>query len=161
MGCRNPEFEQQISIARLEIKFKEFRQEILYKTKRGIESIDGIKNIIAVASERWCQSAIHRHSHVIKSLQKLGAKWRILDADIYGPSMPRIGRLRQTGSPDNKSFIPVNANGIGSVFGLHDWRRVSGNLAGARWLPLMQMVKKLVGGYWLFGWLIYHRNRRY
>lgn len=87
-----------------------------HKTKQGIESIKGVKNIIAVASGKGGVGKSTVTVMLAKSLQKLGASVAILDADIYGPSMPRmLGDYGKPGSPDNKSFTPVNANGIQSM----------------------------------------------
>jgi len=87
-----------------------------HKAKQGIESIKGVKNIIAVASGKGGVGKSTVTVMLAKSLQKLGAKVAILDADIYGPSMPRmLGDHGKPGSPDNKSFTPVNAEGIQSM----------------------------------------------
>jgi len=87
-----------------------------HKTKEGIEPIKGVKNIIAVASGKGGVGKSTVTVMLAKSLQKLGASVAVLDADIYGPSMPRmLGDYGKPGSPDNKSFTPVNANGIQSM----------------------------------------------
>jgi ATP-binding protein involved in chromosome partitioning len=87
-----------------------------HKSKQGIEPINGIKNIIAVASGKGGVGKSTVTVMLAKSLQKLGAQVAILDADIYGPSMPRmLGDYGKPGSPDNKSFTPVNADGIQSM----------------------------------------------
>jgi ATP-binding protein involved in chromosome partitioning len=87
-----------------------------HKSKKGIEAIKGIKNIIAVASGKGGVGKSTVTVMLAKSLQKLGAKVAILDADIYGPSMPRmLGDHGKPGSPDNKSFTPVDAQGIQSM----------------------------------------------
>ena len=87
-----------------------------HKNKKGIEPIKGVKNIIAVASGKGGVGKSTVTVMLAKSLQKLGASVAILDADIYGPSMPRmLGDYGKPGSPDNKSFTPVNADGIQSM----------------------------------------------
>ncbi len=87
-----------------------------HKTKKGIDAIKGVKNIIAVASGKGGVGKSTITVMLAKSLQKLGARVAILDADIYGPSMPRmLGDYGKPGSPDNKSFTPVNADGIQSM----------------------------------------------
>ena len=87
-----------------------------HKTKKGIDSIEGVKNIIAIASGKGGVGKSTVTVMLAKSLQKLGARVAILDADIYGPSMPRmLGDYGKPTSPDNKSFIAVNADGIQSM----------------------------------------------
>jgi len=87
-----------------------------HKHKKEIDPIKGVKNIIAIASGKGGVGKSTVTVMLAKSLQKLGAKVAILDADIYGPSMPRmLGDHGKPGSPDNKSFIPVNADGIQSM----------------------------------------------
>ncbi|VAW41859.1 [4Fe-4S] cluster assembly scaffold protein Mrp (=ApbC) [hydrothermal vent metagenome] len=87
-----------------------------HKSKKGIKPLKGVKNIIAVASGKGGVGKSTITVMLAKSLQKLGAKVAILDADIYGPSMPKmLGDYGKPGSPDNKSFTPVDANGIASM----------------------------------------------
>jgi ATP-binding protein involved in chromosome partitioning len=87
-----------------------------HKTKKGIDSIEGVKNIVAIASGKGGVGKSTVTVMLAKSLQKLGACVAILDADIYGPSMPRmLGDYGKPTSPDNKSFIAVNAAGIQSM----------------------------------------------
>lgn len=87
-----------------------------HKSKQGIEPMNGIKNVIAIASGKGGVGKSTVTVMLAKSLQKLGAKVAILDADIYGPSMPRmLGDYGKPGSPDNKSFTPVDADGIQSM----------------------------------------------
>jgi len=78
------------------------------------------------------------------SLQQLGARVGILDADIYGPSIPKmLGVKQKPESPDQKSFLPIDANGLqtmslGYILGEKDpaiWRGAMVTKA------LMQMVE--------------------
>ena len=87
-----------------------------HKTKKDIKAIKGVKNIIAVASGKGGVGKSTVTVMLAKGLQQLGASVAILDADIYGPSMPKmLGDHGGPSSPDNKSFVPVNANGIQSM----------------------------------------------
>ena len=65
--------------------------------------IPGVKHIIAISSGKGGVGKSTVTSHLAVALAKNGAKVGLLDADIYGPSIPRMfGILNQT--------PPVNAN---------------------------------------------------
>ena len=84
-----------------------------HKISKDIEPIAGIKNIIAVASGKGGVGKSTTTIMLAHALQQLGARVGILDADIYGPSIPTmLGVDQQPESPDQKSFIPITANGI-------------------------------------------------
>ena len=84
-----------------------------HKTGKDIEPIQGVKNIIAVASGKGGVGKSTTTVMLAYELQQLGAKVGILDADIYGPSIPTmLGTDQQPESPDQKSFLPIEANGI-------------------------------------------------
>ncbi len=84
-----------------------------HRVKDQIKTIKGIKNIIAVGSGKGGVGKSTTTVMLAKTLQQLGATTAILDADIYGPSIPKmLGIKQQPESPDNKSFLPVDANGI-------------------------------------------------
>ncbi|KAA3640282.1 MAG: iron-sulfur cluster carrier protein ApbC [Proteobacteria bacterium] len=87
-----------------------------HQVKKNIEPISGVKNIIAVASGKGGVGKSTMSVMLAKGLQQLGAQVGILDADIYGPSIPKmLGRNEKPQTPDNKSFLPVDADGIQSM----------------------------------------------
>lgn len=109
-----------------------------------IKPIKGIKNIIAVASGKGGVGKSTMSVMLAKSLQQLGAHVGILDADIYGPSIPKmLGVSQKPESPDQKSFLPVDADGLqtmslGYILGEKDpaiWRGAMVTKA------LMQMIE--------------------
>ena len=52
-------------------------------------------------------------SNLAVSLAKAGRRVGLLDADIYGPSQPRMmGVNKRPGSPDGKTIIPLPAHGV-------------------------------------------------
>ncbi len=115
-----------------------------HQVKEGIKPIKGVKNIIAVASGKGGVGKSTMSVMLANSLQQLGARVGILDADIYGPSIPKmLGVKQKPESPDQKSFLPIDANGLqtmslGYILGEKDpaiWRGAMVTKA------LMQMVE--------------------
>ncbi|WEX09479.1 Mrp/NBP35 family ATP-binding protein [Chelativorans sp. AA-79] len=75
--------------------------------------VPGVEAIIAVASGKGGVGKSTTAVNLALGLQALGLKVGILDADIYGPSMPRL--LGLTGKPqmvDSKTLKPMDAYGI-------------------------------------------------
>ncbi len=115
-----------------------------HAVKDKIKPIIGVKNIIAVASGKGGVGKSTMSVMLAKSLQQLGATVGILDADIYGPSIPKmLGVSQKPESPDQKSFLPVDADGLqtmslGYILGEKDpaiWRGAMVTKA------LMQMIE--------------------
>ncbi|MBX3023172.1 MAG: Mrp/NBP35 family ATP-binding protein [Bdellovibrionales bacterium] len=76
--------------------------------------IEGVKKIIAVGSGKGGVGKSTVAVNLAMALQKRGMKVGLLDADIYGPSIPRmLGAL--TAKPevnDDKKIIPVTRYGV-------------------------------------------------
>lgn len=82
-----------------------------------VEAMPNIKNIIAVASGKGGVGKSTTSVNLALALQKLGAKVGILDADIYGPSMPiMLGTQGQhPESSDKKTILPIESLGLQSM----------------------------------------------
>ena len=79
----------------------------------GMNPLEGIKNVIAVASGKGGVGKSTTAVNLALALQIEGAKVGILDADIYGPSIPRmLGIEGKPESVDGKSLEPMGGHGI-------------------------------------------------
>ncbi len=72
-----------------------------------------IRNVIAVASGKGGVGKSTTAVNLAVALHLDGAKVGILDADIYGPSVPAmLGLSGRPDSPDGKSIEPMRAHGL-------------------------------------------------
>jgi len=82
----------------------------------GVSPLKGVRNIIAVASGKGGVGKSTTAVNLALALAAEGAKAGILDADIYGPSQPRmLGISTRPESRDGKSMEPVMAHGLQSM----------------------------------------------
>lgn len=114
------ELQQQVETAlqSLDLGSRELRLTIEQKivshaVQQGVQAVTGVKNLIAVASGKGGVGKSTVSSNLALALSKAGAKVAMLDADIYGPSQPKmlgINQKPETNSDDK--LIPLQAHGI-------------------------------------------------
>ena len=97
---------------------------IIFTSEKKIDSIDKKKpnlnkfnidaeNIIAIASGKGGVGKSTVSVNLSIALSKLGKSVALLDADIYGPSIPKMmGISDKPNSNENKKFIPLENYGI-------------------------------------------------
>jgi ATP-binding protein involved in chromosome partitioning len=84
--------------------------------QRGLKSLPNIKNIIAVASGKGGVGKSTTAVNLALALSQEGARTAILDADIYGPSVPTmLGVFDAPESNEAKKLIPIERHGIQSM----------------------------------------------
>jgi len=83
------------------------------KPQEGPTKPAGVRNIIAIGSGKGGVGKSTVSSNLAVALAKKGRRVGLLDADIYGPSQPRMmGVNKRPASPDGKTIIPLHAHGV-------------------------------------------------
>lgn len=78
----------------------------------GVERLPGVKNIIAVASAKGGVGKSTTAANLALALAGEGATVGILDADVYGPSLPVLLGVSRRPESDDKGFLPIEAHGL-------------------------------------------------
>ncbi len=84
-----------------------------HSVQKNLKPMENIKNVLAVASGKGGVGKSTTAINLALALSAEGATVGMLDADIYGPSQPRmLGISGQPDSQDGKSLEPMTAHGL-------------------------------------------------
>lgn len=84
-----------------------------HSVQGALEGLPGVKNVIAIASGKGGVGKSTCTANLALACAKLGARVGVLDADIYGPSMPQmLGATERPTSVDGTKLSPVICHGL-------------------------------------------------
>ncbi|MCZ2496721.1 iron-sulfur cluster carrier protein ApbC [Xylophilus sp. Kf1] len=93
----------------------DFRLKVVaHSVQRGLQPMPEVRNIIAVASGKGGVGKSTTAANIALALAAEGASVGLLDADIYGPSVPTMLGIagQKPDSTDGKSMEPLAAHGL-------------------------------------------------
>jgi ATP-binding protein involved in chromosome partitioning len=79
---------------------------------RAPESVAGVRNIIAIASGKGGVGKSTTAANLAVAMVKEGWRVGLLDADVFGPSAPRLFGLKDKPSVDKSFIVPLEAYGV-------------------------------------------------
>jgi ATP-binding protein involved in chromosome partitioning len=86
---------------------------VAHAVQPGVAGVPMIRNIIAVGSGKGGVGKSTTAVNLALALAGQGARVGLLDADVYGPSIPMmLGLSGRPDSPDGKMIEPMHAHGI-------------------------------------------------
>ena len=82
--------------------------------QQGPQAIPGVKAIIPVASGKGGVGKSTVAANLAVALAQAGKRVGLLDADVYGPSQPRMMGIsgRPGAAPDGKTIVPLKGHGV-------------------------------------------------
>ncbi|MEO8464277.1 MAG: iron-sulfur cluster carrier protein ApbC [Gammaproteobacteria bacterium] len=97
-----------------QVEFAITSEIVAHAVQQGLKPLPGVKNLLAVASGKGGVGKSTVAVNFALALAQEGARVGLLDADIYGPSQPRmLGLLgRRPETRDGKLLEPLVAHGI-------------------------------------------------
>jgi ATP-binding protein involved in chromosome partitioning len=89
-----------------------------HRNQQNLPALDQVSNIIAVSSGKGGVGKSTTAVNLALALQAEGARVGVLDADVFGPSLPLMLGVPDGVRPkvrDGKLFIPIEAHGLQSM----------------------------------------------
>lgn len=86
---------------------------VSHAVQPNLSPLPRVRNVIAIGSGKGGVGKSTTAVNLALALKAEGAKVGVLDADVYGPSVPTmLGLSGRPDSPDNKSIEPMRAFGV-------------------------------------------------
>ncbi|WP_338549019.1 Mrp/NBP35 family ATP-binding protein [Roseovarius phycicola] len=80
---------------------------------QGPQQVPGVNHIVAIASGKGGVGKSTVSANIACALAAEGRRVGLLDADVYGPSQPRmLGVSGRPASPDGKTILPMRNHGV-------------------------------------------------
>lgn len=85
----------------------------VHAVQPNVSPLTRVRNIIAIGSGKGGVGKSTTAVNLALALADMGLRVGVLDADIYGPSIPTmLGLSGKPESPDGKSIVPMQAHGV-------------------------------------------------
>jgi ATP-binding protein involved in chromosome partitioning len=85
----------------------------VHAVQPNVSPLPRVRNIIAIGSGKGGVGKSTTAVNLALALADMGLRVGVLDADIYGPSVPTmLGLSGKPESPDGKSIVPMRAHGV-------------------------------------------------
>jgi ATP-binding protein involved in chromosome partitioning len=98
----------EIGSASVNVSFKV----VPHKVQEDLKPLKSIANVIAIGSGKGGVGKSTTAVNLALALQREGARVGLLDADIYGPSIPNMLGVKGQPSTDGEKIIPKEAHGL-------------------------------------------------